>query len=410
MHESVKLDAPSEVEHSRLLYVLAVAAVLSAANLCYNQPVLADMARTFGVSEAAAGAVPTLTQVGYALGMLLIVPLGDLFSRRWLIGTLLVLVALALVATAAAPTLTALSAASLFVGVTTCIPQLILPLAATLVPRERRGRAVGIIMMGLLLGLLLSRTAAGTVAHYLGWRAIYWMAAGAMLLMALVLTPILPHARVTRNGERRPRYPQLLRSVGVLVLREPVLRQAMLNGALLFAAFSAFWATLAFRLETSPLHYGAQVAGLFGLVGAAGALAAPLVGRLADHVPPRTILTYAAAGELISFLVFWGTGHTIAGLVVGVLLLDLAVQAAQVSNMTRVYTISADAHSRVNSAFMVSYFAGGAAGSFLATQAWQAAGWTGVCALGTALAAAALVTHVLVRRPDTSMEIAPNAA
>jgi predicted MFS family arabinose efflux permease len=231
-----------------------------------------------------------------------------------------------------------------------------------------------------------------------------------MLLMALVLTPILPHARVARNGERRPRYPQLLRSVGELALREPILRQAMLNGALLFAAFSAFWATLAFRLETAPLHYGAQVAGLFGLVGAAGALAAPLVGRLADHVPPRTILTYAAAGELASFLVFWGTGHTIVGLVVGVLLLDLAVQAAQVSNMTRVYTISADAHSRVNSAFMVSYFTGGAAGSFLATQAWHSAGWTGVCALGTALAATALITHVLARTPEAAGAVAAQAA
>jgi predicted MFS family arabinose efflux permease len=383
---------PVEADHTRLLYVLSVAAGLSVANLYYNQPLLAEIARDFRVTEAAVGVVPTLTQVGYALGMLLIVPVGDLVSRRWLIGGMLVLVAIALVGAALSPSLPLLAGASLAVGTTTCVPQLILPLAAALVPVGRRGWAVGIIMMGLLLGILLSRTAAGAVGQHLGWRAIFWIAAGAMALLAAGLTPLLPHARV--EAGKKPRYAELLKSVAGLVRTEAVLRQAMLNGALLFAAFSAFWATLAFRLQAPPLHYGAQAAGLFGLVGAAGALAAPIVGRLADRVPPRTILTWAAAGEVASFLIFWAAGHTISGLVVGVIVLDLAVQTAQVSNMTRIYTVSSRAHSRVNSAFMVAYFAGGAAGSLLATQAWHAAGWGGVCALGTLASVAALATHV----------------
>jgi predicted MFS family arabinose efflux permease len=316
----------------RLTYVIAVACGLSVANLYYNQPLLADIARTFGVSVRGVGAVPTFAQVGYAIGLLALVPLGDVVQRRRLVVTLLLLVSAALAAAALARSLAMLAAASLAVGVFTVVPQVLLPLAAQLSAPERRGRAVGTVMMGLLLGILLSRTFSGVLGERLGWRAVYWAACGAMLLLTVALGPLLPphdvHADLTYAG--------LLRSVFEQVLRFPVLRQAMLNGALVFAGFSAFWATLVFRMEAPPFHLGARAAGMFGLVGAAGAMVAPAAGRLADRVAPRSIIAAASALLLLSFVVFWVGGSSLVGLAAGVFLLDVAVQAAQVTNLTRI--------------------------------------------------------------------------
>jgi predicted MFS family arabinose efflux permease len=380
---------------NRFTHVAAVACGLSVANLYYNQPLLADMARTFGVTVRGVGSVPTLTQLGYAAGLLMIVPLGDVLQRRRLVVTLLVAVALALAAAAAARSLNGLAAASLAVGVTTVVPQVLLPLAAQLARPERRGKAVGTVMMGLLLGILLSRTVSGFVGERFGWRAMYWVASAIMILLALALGPLLPahevHADLT--------YAALLRSVVEQVRRLPVLRQAMLNGALIFAAFSAFWATLVFRMEAPPFHYGARAAGMYGLVGAAGAAVAPAAGRWADRVAPRSIITAATSLLLASFVVLWAGGSSLAGLAAGVFLLDVAVQAAQVTNLTRIYRLSETAHSRINSAFMVVYFLGGAGGSILGASAWSVGRWPGVCALGVALSAVALAAHLMARAP-----------
>jgi predicted MFS family arabinose efflux permease len=385
------VDLSANEAHAGVIRVIAVGCALSVANLYVNQPLLAEMARTFGASERAIGAVPMLSQVGYAVGLLLIVPLGDILQRRRLIVGLLGAVTLALVGVALSRNLPWLLAASLAVGVTTVVPQILLPLAAQLSPPARRGRAVGTVMMGLLLGILLSRTASGLIADRFGWRTVYWAAAGTMVLLAAVLGPLLPAHDVHEDLS----YGRLLRSVWEQARQYATLRQAMLNGALLFAAFSAFWATLVFRLETPPLHYGAKVAGMFGLVGAAGALIAPLVGRWADRLAPRVMITAASAGVLASFAIFWAGGSTLWGIALGVVVLDMAVQAAQVTNMTRIYRLSATAHSRVNSAFMVTYFAGGAIGSLLGAYAWSWAKWPGVCGVGIALAAIALAAHLL---------------
>lgn len=374
--------------------VMAVAACISVANLYYNQPLLSQMAKTFGVGARGVGLIPTLSQSGYAAGMLLLVPLGDILRRRRLIETLLVLVAIALAGAACARSLTWLVIASFAIGLTTVVPQILIPFAAQLVPTKDRGRAVGTVMMGLLLGILLSRTVSGFVGGRYGWRAMYGIAAGMMVLLAVVLGPFLP----SHEPPSKLSYPRLLRSVWELVRREPVLREAMINGALLFAGFSAFWATLVFRLETTPLHYGEKTAGLFGLVGAAGALVAPLAGRLADRVTSRSILTVAIGLMLASFLIFWAVGSTLWGLAAGVIVLDVAAQGGIVANQARIYKLSSDSHSRVNSAFMVAYFSGGAAGSFLGAWAWSLAGWGGVCALGTALPIAALVVHGVAGR------------
>jgi predicted MFS family arabinose efflux permease len=382
-------------DHPGLIRLIAVACCLSVANLYYNQPLLADMAKTFHTTASGIGVVPTLTLIGYAVGMLFIVPLGDVLSRRKLIVGLLLLVTAALVASALAPNLPLLAAASLAVGILTCVPQVLLPFAAQITPAPHRGRAIGTVMMGLLLGILLSRTLSGFVGEHFGWRSVYWMGSALMVALATVIGPLLPAHEPP--SDHVP-YAELLRSTFRFVRTEPVLQQAMLNGALIFAAFSSFWATLVFRLETPPLHYGTKEAGLFGLVGAVGALAAPLVGRRVDKAGPRVMITRATAGVLLSFVIFWLTGHTLIGLAAGVILVDLAVQAAQVTNMTRIYSISETAPSRVNSAFMVTYFIGGSAGSLLSTQAWKFGRWPAVCALACAFALTALVAHLLAHR------------
>jgi predicted MFS family arabinose efflux permease len=252
------------------------------------------------------------------------------------------------------------------------------------------------VFAGLLVGILLSRTLSGTVAHHFGWRSVYWLGAGLMVALGIVLAAVLPRHELAEGIS----YRQLLVSVVGLMKRDPVLRQAALNGALLFATFSAFWATLVFRLETRPFHYGERAAGLFGIVGAAGALAAPVVGRFADRLSPRSIVGWATGLLVVSYAIFWAVGETLAGLIVGVVLLDLAVQAAQVSNLTRVYAAAAgSAQSRANTAFMTCYFIGGSAGSLLGIWAWSLAGWTGVCVTGLVLSAAALLAHAAPALP-----------
>ena len=394
LHPTVETSAETVADFNRLVWVMAAACGISVANLYYNQPLLAQMAGSMNATPQGIGAIPTLTQAGYAIGLLLIVPMGDVVPRRRLISVLLVLVAAALAAAAVARNLRALAIASLAIGIATVVPQVLIPLAARLAPPGQRGRAVGVVMMGLLLGILLSRTLSGFVGDRLGWRAMYWIAAGMMLFLALALAPFIP------AHERPPSlsYLQLLRSVWETVRREKVLRQAMLSGALIFACFSALWATLVFRLQTPPLHYGQKVAGLFGLVGAAGALVAPLVGRLSDRISPRTVITAAVLLMMLSFAVFWWVGATLLGLAVGVVLLDVAAQSNHVANQTRIYSLAADLHSRVNSAYMGAFFIGGAAGSLAATWAWSAFGWPGVCAVGIAFSFTALVTHLLWRR------------
>jgi predicted MFS family arabinose efflux permease len=370
---------------------MAAASGATAANLYYNQPLLGDIGRDLGASGGMLGLVPTLTQVGYAAGMLLIVPLGDSLERRRVIVTMSALVSLALVGAALAPTLPWLVIASFLVGATTVVPQLLVPFAAHLAPAAQRGRVVGTVMSGLLIGILLSRTAAGFVGTHLGWRAMFWLAAGFMLLLAVVLRFTLP----SQPPVAAMPYPELMRSLVHLARTEPVLRIHAVLGALTFGAFSVFWSTLALYLESLPEHYGPQVAGLFGVVGVVGALIAPVVGRYADSHGGRRINMFAIGVLLLSFVVMWPLGRWLWGIALGVVLLDLGVQGNHISNQTRVYALRPEARSRLNTLYMVTYFAGGAAGSWLGTTAWTHAGWTGVCAAGAALC----VTGLLILLP-----------
>jgi predicted MFS family arabinose efflux permease len=372
-----------------VVVVLAVAAGASVGNLYLLQPLLPEVARAFGTSPRAVGLVSMLTQIGYGAGMFLFVPLGDVVERRRLMLLLLGAVALALVAVATAHTAAVLATASLAVGVTTVVPQLAVPLAAHLAPPEQRGRAVGTVMGGLLVGILLARTASGFVGAHLGWRTVYFAAAALMIALAATLRVLLPPSA----PELSMRYGALLRSLFTIAREEPILREAAALGGLGFASFSVFWSTLAFHLEASR-GAGPDVAGLFGLLGAAGALAAPLLGRLADRTSPRANAGISLFLALAGFATFAAAGGTMAGLVAGVLLLDVGVQGNHVSNLARVHARRPEARSRMNTVYMVTYFAGGALGTAVGTWAWSGHGWAGVCVAGAAFLALALALWV----------------
>ena len=357
------------------------------ANLYYNQPLLEATASSFGVSQSAVGVIPMLTQLGYGLGMLGLVPLGDRLERRLLIAGMTAASGVVLLGVAAAPSFAWLSGLSLLLGITSMVPQAIVPYAAAAARPTERGGAVGTVMSGLLIGILLSRTVSGLLGARFGWRAVYVMGAGLMLALALALRAFLPAQRA--DGEVP--WGELYRSLGALFRREPVLRRHAVLGALTFGAFSVFWSTLAFHLAALPQHYGSAVAGAFGVVGVAGALAAPLVGRFADRGDARIVNGAAIAMVTASFAVLFGAGGSLLGIAAGVILLDVGAQSNHISNQTRIFGLDAALRSRLNTVYMVCYFAGGAGGDRGSAPPRSARlGWAGVCGAGAALGTAAL--------------------
>jgi len=385
-------SAPTRVPTFTVWFMAASTGII-VANMYYIQPLLADVARNFGLSVVKIGFVATLAQVGTCLGMLLFVPLGDTKERRWLITMLLVTATLALTAIATSRNALWLALGCFVLGMTGSSVHVFVPFAAHLAPPEQRGRVVGSVFSGILLGILLARTFSGSVGAHLGWRAVYGIAAILMLCIAILVQFVLPHSRPSLDLA----YIDLLKSTGQLVRSFPALRESAFFGALLFACFTAFWTTLVFFLETPPYHYGSEAAGLFGLVGAAGAAAAPIVGRFTDKRGPRVAIGASLLSVLAAYLVMLFAGRTLAGLILGVLLMDMGVQAGHVANQARIYSLAPDARSRLNMFYMVCYFAGGAAGTFLGAYAWRLRGWSGVCGFCLAVMLVALVRFAASR-------------
>jgi predicted MFS family arabinose efflux permease len=361
--------------------LLSTSCGVAVANLYYPQPLLRVIAVSLHAGPATAGLVVTAAQIGYALGLALLVPLGDLLARRRVVPVLLAATAVALGASAAVTGIATLIGLALLIGAGSVAAQILIPLAAELADDSNRGRVVGTVMTGLLLGIMLAWTVAGAVVGLTSWRVMYLIAAVLVTMVALALAHSLPPETT------RPRlsYRELLRSTAVLVRHEPVLRRRGLLGALSFAAFSLFLTTAAFLLAGTPYHYSATVIGLFGLIGVVGAACAPLVGQLADRglTSPATGCAAAAIGA--SFALLYLGGRSLTALIAGVALLNVGVQSMSVLNQSVIFALGPAARSRINAIYMVMYFAGGAAGSAAGSALYATAGWPAVCCLGAAL-------------------------
>ncbi|MBG0570902.1 MFS transporter [Enterobacter hormaechei] len=366
-----------------LILLMSVATGLAVASNYYAQPLLDTIARVFDLSASSAGFIVTAAQLGYAAGLLFLVPLGDMFERRMLIVSMTLLAAGGMLITASSQSLTMMIIGTALTGLFSVVAQILVPLAATLASPEKRGKVVGTIMSGLLLGILLARTVAGLLASLGGWRTVYWVASVLMVIMALALWRGLPKVK----QENHLNYPQLLASVFSLFTRDKLLRTRAVLGCLTFANFSILWTSMAFLLAAPPFNYSEGVIGLFGLAGAAGALGARPAGGLADKGKSHMTTSAGLVLLLLSWAAIWYGHVSVLALIVGILVLDLTVQGVHITNQTVIYRVKPDARNRLTAGYMTSYFIGGAAGSLISASAWQHAGWTGVCAIGAIVAA-----------------------
>lgn len=377
-----------------LILLMAMGAGLSVASLYYSQPMLGVLAADIGASGRATGLVPTLTQLGYALGILLLAPLGDRHDRRTIMLLKAGLLILALLLAGLSPSLAILLPASLLIGLTATLAQDIVPAAATLAPEAQRGKVVGTIMTGLLTGILLSRVISGLVAEQFGWRAMFFIAASTILLTGLAIHHFLPRFQPSTTLP----YHALLGSLFTLWREHGELRRAAIAQGLLSVGFSAFWSTLAIMLHDAPFHLGSAVSGAFGLAGAAGALAAPLAGHLADRKSPEVVTRVGAGLAALAFVLLslapaWSMSVQLILLGAGAILFDLGVQASLIAHQSVIYRLDPAARSRLNAVLFVCMFIGMSAGSVSGSILLASYGWTGVTALATITSLMALAVR-----------------
>lgn len=396
-------DTPTPANHGtpshRLVLMMAAATGMGVACLYYAQPLLGALSAEMHLSARAVGYIPTLTQLGYALGIIFLAPLGDRHDRRVIIFVKAILLVLALLAFALSPGLPMLLAASLAIGLTATLAQDIVPAAATLAHDRQRGRIVGTVMTGLLLGILLSRVFSGLIAAQFGWRAVFLLAAVSMAVVGVTIWRALPHIAPTTSLS----YRALMGSLAALLRAHRALRQATLAQALLAFAFSAFWSTLAVMLHAEPFHLGSAVAGAFGLAGAAGALIAPVAGHLADRRGPQTVTRAGTVVTALSFALMGGATLLAPTAQLWVLAIatvgfDLGVQSTLIAHQTIVYGLAPEARSRLNAILLGGMFIGMAAGSALASIVLARWGWLAVTSLATAAALTAFAIRLAAGR------------
>ena len=387
-NQNARSNATGAAPSAGLIFLLAATSGLVVANLYYNQPILNAIAATFKIGPAAVAWVATATQLGYAASLLFVVPLGDGVDRKWLIIASTLASCAILIVVPLSPNLPIMLGASFALGFASVAPQLAIPYAARLVAGAGRGKVVGTVMSGLLIGVLLSRTTSGFIGTRFSWHVVYWSGAIVMLILAVILWLALPPqpAHATQS------YGRLLATLPQLLRTEPIIRRHSILGALGFATFSAFWTTLSFYLQSRPQHYGSDVTGMFGLLAITGAMVGPLAGHLGEKWTPRQINGLFFALIILAFVsMLFSEQNTLLLVGVGVLLLDAGAQGNQIANQARIYSLDPALHGRINSVYMVIYFLGGSIGSFIGSQAWALAGWPGVCATGILFSITALV-------------------
>jgi predicted MFS family arabinose efflux permease len=380
---------------THLLPFLGLACAVGVSSIYYNQPLLLEMRETFLATPAHIGLVAMATQMGYAAGLLFFVPLGDILERRRLIMRLFGGVALALLLVAIAPTLQLLVMASALVGAMASVTHIVLPLASEIAPHGDRGTAIGTVMTGLLLGILLARTFAGWVSKIYGWRSVFLLAA----IINLAFVPILRAVMPVLPSKERLNYGRVMVSLWTLFRKQVLLRESCAIGGLVFASFSCFWTTFVFLLQ-SHYNLGSGAAGTFGLVGAAGAFVAPFAGRKCDVFGSRYGLTVGIATLAASYMILWG-GEAVSMprfvhftiLIVGIVVLDVGAQITQVANQTRIFGLVPSARSRVNTVYMTIYFSGGALGSWLSSKVWTRWQCDGVFSIALFFTALAAICH-----------------
>jgi len=352
------------------IILMAIAAGASVANIYYNQPILKDISSTFNVTESKAGTISLLSQIGYGIGLFFIIPLGDKINKKNLILGLSSMLFVTLALMTLTTNIYQVWILSLLIGLLSVSVQVILPMAASL-DSVKRGKTVGTIFTGVLIGILAARVLSGFIAQWLNWRFIYAFSAVLILAITLLLKASLPNVKNEFNGH----YFMLLRSVLLQIKRFSLLREASLTGALLFGVFCSFWTTLTFHLSGPPFYFHSHIIGLFGLVAIAGALMAPYIGKLADKGNSKRSLLLAVWMIIFSLALMKFMPNSVLILVIAVIILDIGVQAMQVTNVAMIYTLDQTSHSRINTVYMTSYFSGGALGTFVGLQCWKYGGW-----------------------------------
>jgi len=389
----------------RMIFPMAATCGLAVATIYYNQPLLPLMAASFGQSSGTVGLIATATQLGYALGLILFVPLGDRMDRRRLILTLLLANIGSFLLCSVAPSLRIASIASLTLGLTAVTAQIVIPMVTGLTAPDKRGRTVAIMLGGLSAGIMLSRSLSGLIGAAFGWRTMFQMAAGIDVMLMIIVWRTLPHAAATTDV----RYTRLLASLWHLFVSEPVLRKASMTGFLIFAAFSAFWSSMATLLARPPYMLGAAGAGAFGLLSVAGISLSPFIGRLVDRVGSRPLLFAVGLLEVFAFgLLLLRAESGIWLIMVVVVLLDVGNRAGIVACQTRVFSLGEQARSRLNSIFMSFYFLGGALGAHAGQASVARWGWPGLALAGAGFAAMAFLVHALM--PDHRQAYGPRAS
>lgn len=383
-----------------LVALMAIATGLVVASNYYAQPLLDTIALQFNLTANEAGFIVTTAQLSYAVGLIFLVPLGDIFERRGLIVSMTILAAVGLLITATSQNIWQMLLGTALTGLFSVVAQVLVPLAATLALPHQRGKAVGTIMSGLLLGILLARTISGTMATLGGWRTVFWVASVLLVILSLTLWRYLPRYKQVTDLN----YFQLLRSIAKFVTTTPLLRVRSILGALTFANFSMLWTSMAFLLSAPPFNYSEGVIGLFGLVGAAGALMATKTGQLVDKGKGSLTTTISLVLLLLSWIPIGLAKESLIGFMIGILLLDIAIQGVHVTNQSTIYRIMPEARNRLTAAYMTIYFIGGAFGSLVSGYAYKHSGWYGVAAAGMAICTINLIVWFFGKKyePKTS--------